>query len=107
MGEVEMRCALHSRILPEFADCRASVLRAARVLLAVKSGGGLALLPSPLADLDRDLVRVIGPIPEVDYPIYLLTHRDLRKIPRIASFFDYCLSQLRPVLIGTASRKTI
>ena len=77
------------------------------VLLAVKSGGGLALLPSPLADLDQDLVRVIGPIPEVDYPIYLLTHRDLRKIPRIASFFDYCLSQLRPVLIGTEPRKTL
>jgi DNA-binding transcriptional LysR family regulator len=72
----------------------------ASVLLAVKSGGGLALLPSPLADLDQDLVRVIGPIPEVDYPIYLLTHRDLRKIPRIASFFDYCLSRLRPVLTG-------
>lgn len=77
------------------------------VLLAVKSGGGLALLPSPLADLDQDLVRVIGPIPEVDYPIYLLTHRDLRKIPRIASFFDYCLSRLRPVLTGAPLRKTI
>ncbi len=74
------------------------------VLLAVKSGGGLALLPSPLADLDPDLVRVIGPIPEVDYPIYLLTHRDLRKIPRIASFFDYCVSRLRPVLTGVTRR---
>jgi DNA-binding transcriptional LysR family regulator len=79
----------------------------ASVLLAVKSGGGLALLPSPLADLDQDLVRVIGPIPEVDYPIYLVTHRDLRKIPRIASFFDYCLSRLRPVLTGAEPKKTI
>jgi len=77
------------------------------VLLAVKSGGGLALLPAPLADSDQDLVRVIGPIPELDYPTYLLTHRDLRKIPRIAAFFDYCLSRLRPVLIGAEPRKTI
>jgi DNA-binding transcriptional LysR family regulator len=73
----------------------------------VKSGGGLALLPSPLADLEKDLVRVIGPIPEVDYPIYLLTHRDLRKIPRIAAFFDFCLSRLRPVLTGAEPAKTI
>jgi DNA-binding transcriptional LysR family regulator len=77
------------------------------VLLAVKSGGGLSLLPSPLADLDQDLVRVIGPIPEVNYPIYLFTHRDLRRIPRIALFFDYCLSRLRPVLTGSEPRKTI
>ena len=77
------------------------------VLLAVKSGGGLAPLPAPLADLDQDLVRVIGPIPELDYPIYLLTHRDLRKIPRIATFFYYFLSRLRPVLIGAEPRKTI
>jgi DNA-binding transcriptional LysR family regulator len=76
------------------------------VLLAVKSGAGLAPLPTPLADLDQDLVRVIGPIPELDYPIYLLTHRDLRKIPRIAAFFQYCIDRLRPVLTGAQSRKT-
>ena len=75
------------------------------VLLAVKSGGGLAPLPAPLADLDQDLVRVIGPIPELDYPTYLFTHRDLRKIPRIAAFFDYCLSRLRPVLTGAEPRR--
>ena len=75
------------------------------VLLAVKSGVGLAPLPAPLADQDQDLVRVIGPIPELDYPTYLFTHRDLRKIPRIAAFFDYCLGELRPVLTGIGSRR--
>lgn len=75
------------------------------VLLAVRSGIALAPLPAPLADLDEDLVRAIGPIPELDYPIYLFTHRDLRKIPRIAAFFEYCLSELRPVLTGVQPRK--
>lgn len=75
------------------------------VLLAVKSGGGLAPLPAPLADLDQDLIRVIDPVPELGYPIYLFTHRDLRKIPRIASFFDFCLSRLRPVLTGVDRKK--
>lgn len=75
------------------------------VLLAVKSGVGLAPLPAPLADLDDDLVRAIGPIPELDYPIYLFTHRDLRKIPRIAALFEYCLSELKPILIGVHPSK--
>jgi DNA-binding transcriptional LysR family regulator len=75
------------------------------VFLAVKSGVGLAPLPAPLADLDQDLVRVIGPVPELDYPTYLFTHRDLRKIPRIAALFDYCVSELRPVLMDVGSRK--
>jgi DNA-binding transcriptional LysR family regulator len=75
------------------------------VLLAVKSGVGLAPLPAPLAALDDDLVCVFGPIPELNYPTYLFTHRDLRKIPRIAAFFEYCLSELRPVLTGVAARR--
>jgi DNA-binding transcriptional LysR family regulator len=75
------------------------------VLLAVRSGAGLAPLPAPLADTDEDLVRAIGPIPELDYPMYLFTHRDLRKIPRIAAFFEYCLRELPPVLTGVQPRK--
>jgi DNA-binding transcriptional LysR family regulator len=75
------------------------------VLLAVKSGVGLAPLPAPLADLDQDIVQVIGPIPELNYPTYLVAHRDLRKIPRIAAFFDYCLNHLQPVLTGSEPRK--
>ena len=72
------------------------------VLLAVKSGAGLAPLPTPLGDLDDELVCVIGPIPELNYPTYLLTHRDLRKIPRISAFFDFRVSELRPILTGTS-----
>jgi DNA-binding transcriptional LysR family regulator len=70
------------------------------VLLAVKSGAGLAPLPAPLADLDVELIRVLGPIQELNYPTYLLAHRDLRKIPRIAAFFEFCVCELRPVLTG-------
>jgi DNA-binding transcriptional LysR family regulator len=72
------------------------------VLLAVKSGAGLAPLPAPLADSDGELVCVLGPNPELSYPMYLLTHRDLRKVPRVSAFFDFCLSELRPVLTGAA-----
>jgi DNA-binding transcriptional LysR family regulator len=72
------------------------------VLLAVKSGAGLAPLPAPLGDSDGELVCVLGPIPELSYPMYLLTHRDLRRAPRVSAFFDFCLSELRPILTGAA-----
>jgi DNA-binding transcriptional LysR family regulator len=75
------------------------------VLLAVKSGAGLAPLPAPLADQDDELVCVLGPLPDLSYPMYLLVHRDLRKIPRISAFFDFCVSELQPVLTGIEKRK--
>jgi DNA-binding transcriptional LysR family regulator len=74
-------------------------------LLAVKSSVGIAPLPVPLADGEQDLVRLLGPLPELNYPTYLFTHRDLRKVPRIAAFFDYCASRLRPVLTGSGTHR--
>jgi len=71
--------------------------------LAVKSGACLAPLPAPLADGDEELLCVLGPIPELSYPMYLLTHRDLRKVPRISAFFEFCLRELRPVLTLAAA----
>jgi DNA-binding transcriptional LysR family regulator len=39
------------------------------VLLAVKSGVGLAALPVPLAKPESDLVAVLGPLPELTHPL--------------------------------------
>jgi len=74
------------------------------VLLALKSGAGLAPLPAPAGDNDDELVRVLGPFPELSYPMCLLTHRDLRRMPRVSAFFDFCSRELRPVLRGAAPR---
>ncbi len=73
------------------------------VLLAVKSGVGIAPLPVPLAELDSDFVQVFGTSSELRYPIFLLVHEDLRRIPRVAAFFDFCVKNLRPVLTGAYS----
>jgi DNA-binding transcriptional LysR family regulator len=73
------------------------------LLLGVRSGLGLAPLPVPLAARDPELVRVLGPLPGLFSPIYLLTHPDLRHTPRISAFFDYVIAELdsvRPLLIG-------
>ena len=46
---------------------------------------------------------MLGPLRELSYPMYLLTHRDLRKAPRISAFFDFVVEKLdvvRPILMG-------
>jgi len=70
---------------------------------AVKSGAGLGPLPTALGDAEPDLVRVLGPVPELTRSWRLLTHPDIRRVPRIAAFFDYIIEQreaLKPILTG-------
>lgn len=73
------------------------------LVYAVKSGIGLAPLPTALGDAEEDLVRVLGPIPELARIWRLLTHPDLRRTPRISAFFDFMTEEieaLRPILTG-------
>lgn len=73
------------------------------VVLALKSGGGLAPLPTPLADHDDELVRVLGPISKLTSQFFLLTHPDLRHTPRIRAFLDFVVAHIdtiRPLLLG-------
>jgi DNA-binding transcriptional LysR family regulator len=60
---------------------------------AVKSGVGLGPLPTLLGDSEPDLVRVLGPIPELARSWRLLTHPDLRRTPRIVAFFDFMVAE--------------
>jgi DNA-binding transcriptional LysR family regulator len=73
----------------------------------VKSGVGLAPLPAPLVELDDELMYLIGPMQELNYPVYLFTQPDLRRVPRISAFFEYSVSKLGPILIGAETRKKI
>ena len=73
------------------------------LLYAVKSGIGVAPLPTALGDAEADLVRVLGPIPELARIWRLLTLPDLRHTPRVAAFFDFIVEEidaLRPILTG-------
>jgi len=106
IGEVaDLKAARWMRSKAPQATISAQSSNVPSVLLAVKSGAGLAPLPAPLADRDDELVCVLGPIPELSYPMYLLVHRDLRKVPRISAFFDFCLNELRPILTGVEKRR--
>ena len=63
------------------------------LIYAVKSGIGVGPLPASLGDAEPDLVRVLGPIPELSRSWRLLTHPDLRRVPRITAFFDFILAE--------------
>jgi len=73
------------------------------LLLAAKSGVGLAPLPVQIGDPEADLIRVVDPVPELFAPIWLLTHPDLQKVPRIRAFFEFAKQEMRifrPLLLG-------
>jgi DNA-binding transcriptional LysR family regulator len=69
------------------------------VHLAVKSGAGLAPLPMAYAASDVDLVNLFGALPELNYPIFLVAHKDMRKHPRVSAFFEFCVREIKPVLL--------
>jgi DNA-binding transcriptional LysR family regulator len=70
---------------------------------SAKAGVGLAPMPTALGDAEQDLVRVLGPIPELTRIWRILTTKQLRRTPRVGAFFDFMVSEvetLRPILTG-------
>jgi DNA-binding transcriptional LysR family regulator len=70
---------------------------------SAKAGVGLAPMPTALGDAEQDLVRVLGPIPELTRIWRILTTKQLRRTPRVCAFFDFMVSEvetLRPILTG-------
>jgi DNA-binding transcriptional LysR family regulator len=70
---------------------------------SAKAGIGLAALPTALGDAEADLTRLFGPVPELTRIWRILTTRELRRTPRVASFFEFMVQEtatLRPILTG-------
>jgi DNA-binding transcriptional LysR family regulator len=85
------------------AEIAARVSSILGLVSAAKSGIGLAPLPIALGDAEPELVRALGPIPELARSWRLLTHPDLRKTPRVSAFFDFIekeIATLKPILTG-------
>jgi len=79
------------------------------MLLAVRSGAGIAPLPVIIGEkYDKDLTRVLGPIQGLTTPFFLLMHEDMKRTPRVRAFFDFMiehLPRLRPLLSGKVERR--
>jgi DNA-binding transcriptional LysR family regulator len=70
---------------------------------AVKANVGLAPLPTALGDAEPDIVRVLGPVPELKWQWRMVTTRQLRQTPRVSAFFAFMVSKiptLKPILTG-------
>jgi len=77
------------------------------LVLAVKSGAGLSPLPVIAAQGERDLILLFGSIAELRLPFYLLTHRDMRRTPRVRAFCEFVVSEkrtFRELLVGHTDR---
>jgi DNA-binding transcriptional LysR family regulator len=78
------------------------------MLLATKSGAGLATLPVIVGEKDDALVRVLGPVQDIATPFYLLMHEDLKRTPRVRVLFDFlieALPQLQQLLSGSVNER--
>ena len=71
---------------------RANTLPA--IQTAVRSGMGLAALPCFMGDADPELVRITGTISELETPLWVLTHPDLKRVARIRTFLDHIAAEI-------------
>ena len=69
--------------------CRYRVDTLMGMLMAVRDGIGVAVLPCYLCDGDERLTRIGEPIPALATDLWLLTHLDLRRVARIRAFVDF------------------
>lgn len=70
---------------------------------AVRSGLGLAVLPSFVAGRDPDLVRIMPPRESDRSGLWLLTHERLRNVPRIRLVLDFIARELRALALESAA----
>jgi DNA-binding transcriptional LysR family regulator len=97
------RAAIWLREVAPEARVVARVNSVLGLVAAVKSGVGLAPLPTALGDAEPELENLLGAVPALTRSWRLLTHPDLRRTPRVSAFFDFIMAEqasLRPILSG-------
>jgi len=65
------------------------------LVMAVKSGIGLGALPVYIGDCEKDLIRLIDPVPELVTHLWLLMHPDMQRTPRVRVFFDFVVAEIK------------
>ncbi len=87
-----------ARWLDQRAQGARFAMRANRVdllLPAALSGMGLAVLPCYLADPEPRLVRLLGPGDVITRELWVVLHRDSRRIGRIRAFVDHFTAEIQ------------
>jgi DNA-binding transcriptional LysR family regulator len=64
------------------------------LLMAVRSGFGIAVLPCVVAEAEPDLIRCIPPRDDHNRQMWLLTHERVRHTPRVRLVIDFLYERL-------------
>lgn len=64
------------------------------MMSAIRSGLGIAVLPSIVADTDPDLVQCVPPKDGHQRSMWLVTHERVRHTPRIRVVIDFLYERL-------------
>ena len=81
--------------------CRSDTV--AGLVAGIEAGLGYGLLPCFAGDRHPSMVRLLPPLVSTSTDLWLLTHADLRNLPRIRVLIDFLgqrLATLRPLLEG-------
>jgi DNA-binding transcriptional LysR family regulator len=58
------------------------------LVLTLKEGLGIAMLPCMAGDSEPDLVRCLSPIPEIDGELWLIIREEVKSAPHVRAFAD-------------------
>ena len=102
--ETWMRTAGHDR------HCGLRLDSVLAMAAATEAGLGRAVLPCYLGDRGGGLVREGEPIPDLETPLWLLTHPDLKGVARIRAVTGFLRRTMRtmprPALVSNAMRRS-
>src|SRR5262249_13456311 len=56
------------------------------LVMAIRSGIALGALPLYIGDMERDLIRLFDPVPELGTQLWMLMHPDMQRTPRVRAF---------------------
>lgn len=63
----------------------------------VKAGLGVSILPEVLGEFEPRVEKVLADVPSLEFPVWLVTHRELQTSPRIRIVFDFLANWLGEV----------
>ncbi len=63
----------------------------------VKSGHGTSMLPEILGETEITVEKVLSDLPTIEFPIWLVTHRELQTSPKIRTVSDFLSNGLEHV----------
>jgi DNA-binding transcriptional LysR family regulator len=99
-----------ARWLTRFLGEKPPAIRVNNVLAVktmVEAGVGVGFMPCFMGDTGTSITRVIDPDPQWNSDLWILTHPDLRQVPRVRAVMDHFaeeLAALRPLFEGDRAK---